>query len=84
MPKAFGAKRLFYRPRTRGARLDGGRTLIAESHASDEEYEAARVAFSEQELVNLTMAIVTINGWNRLAIYFREVPGNYEPQQHAK
>lgn len=59
-------------------------TLISESHASDEEYEAARGQFSEEELVNLTMAIVAINGWNRLAISFREVPGNYEPQQHAK
>jgi alkylhydroperoxidase family enzyme len=34
--------------------------------------------FSELEAVNLTMAIVTINGWNRLAIGFRAVPGTYE------
>ncbi len=56
-------------------------TLISESHASDEAYAAARAQFSEQELVNLTMAIIAINGWNRLAISFRAVPGNYEPQQ---
>jgi AhpD family alkylhydroperoxidase len=55
-------------------------TLISESHASDEDYEAARSQFSEQELVNLTMAIISINGWNRLAISFRALPGNYEPQ----
>ena len=55
-------------------------TLISESHASDEDYEAARAQFSEQELVNLTMAIISINGWNRLAISFRAMPGNYEPQ----
>lgn len=53
-------------------------TLISESHASDEHYAAARAQFSEQELVNLTMAIISINGWNRLAISFRAVPGNYE------
>jgi alkylhydroperoxidase family enzyme len=38
-----------------------------------------REHFSEQELVNLTLAIVTINGWNRLAIPFRSVPGSYQP-----
>lgn len=56
-------------------------TLISESHASDEDYAAARAQFSEQELVDLTMAIISINGWNRLAISFRAVPGNYEPQR---
>jgi AhpD family alkylhydroperoxidase len=56
-------------------------TLISESHASDKDYAAAREQFSEQELVNLTMAIVSINGWNRLAISFRAVPGDYEPQR---
>lgn len=56
-------------------------TLISESHASDEIYAAAREQFSEQELVNLTMAIISINGWNRLAISFRAVPGDYESQQ---
>lgn len=60
-------------------------TLIAETHAPDADYETARAEFSEQELVNLTLAIITINGWNRLAIAFREVPGNYQPhQQHPK
>lgn len=59
-------------------------TLISESNASDEDYAAAREQFSEQELVNLTMAIVSINGWNRLAISFRAVPGAYEPpRKHA-
>ena len=55
-------------------------TLISESHASDEEYAAARAQFSEQELVNLTLAIISINGWNRLAISFRAAPGDYEPK----
>src|SRR5436309_492350 len=59
-------------------------TLISEAHASDEEYEAARKQFDEGELVKLTMAIITINGWNRLAIAFRETPGTYQPSPHGK
>ena len=56
-------------------------TVISESHASDEEYTAARAEFSEQELVDLTMAIVAINGWNRIAISFRAEPGKCTPRQ---
>lgn len=59
-------------------------TLISESHASDEEFEAARAEFSEAELVKLTMAVITINGWNRLAIAFRETPGTYQPKSGGK
>jgi len=58
-------------------------TLIAETHAPDADYEAVRAEFSEQELVNLTLAVITINGWNRLAIAFREEPGNYQ-SPHTK
>ena len=54
-------------------------TLIADGHAPDEVYREARERFSEAELVNLTLAIVAINGWNRLAISFRAVPGTYQP-----
>ncbi len=39
----------------------------------------ARPHFGEEELVNLTMAVVAINGWNRIAIAFRAVPGSYQP-----
>ncbi len=48
-------------------------TLISDGHAPDETYELARSQFSDVELVNLSMLIVTINGWNRLAIGFRSV-----------
>jgi AhpD family alkylhydroperoxidase len=54
-------------------------TLVADGHVPDAVYEQVRQQFSEQELVNLTMAIVTINGWNRLSIAFRTVPGGYQP-----
>lgn len=59
-------------------------TLISESHASDEEYEAARASFDDAELVKLTMAIITINGWNRLSIAFRPEVGTYRPRPRDK
>src|SRR5258705_6638828 len=43
-------------------------TLVSENHVPDEVYNQARQQFSEQELVDLSLAVVTINGWNRLAI----------------
>jgi AhpD family alkylhydroperoxidase len=55
-------------------------TTISQNHVPDETYQAARQHFSEKELVDLTMAIVAINGWNRLAIGFRTVPGTYQPE----
>jgi AhpD family alkylhydroperoxidase len=54
-------------------------TLVTEGHVPDEVYESARAEFSEEELVNLTLAVVTINGWNRLNIAFRIEPGSYQP-----
>jgi AhpD family alkylhydroperoxidase len=56
-------------------------TLISETDVPDALYEATRKHFDEKEMVALTMAIVAINGWNRLAISFRTVPGSYQPQQ---
>ena len=46
-------------------------TRIAETHAPDAIYEEARNAFSEDELVALSIGVATINAWNRLAIGFR-------------
>jgi AhpD family alkylhydroperoxidase len=57
-------------------------TLIHQGHAPDDVYELARAHFTEKELVVLTMAIIAINGWNRLAIGFRTVPGTYQPVSH--
>ena len=54
-------------------------TLIAEQHVSDALFELALAAFSEQELVNLTLAVIAINGWNRIAISFRPEVGRYAP-----
>lgn len=52
-------------------------TLITDGHAPDAVYEAVRAQFSEEELANLTLAIVAINGANRINIAFRTVPGSY-------
>ena len=58
-------------------------TLVTDGHVPDEVYEGARAVFSEEELVNLTLAVVAINGWNRLSIAFRVTPGTYQPSSHA-
>jgi len=57
-------------------------TSITVGHVPDEVYDEVRREFSEEELVNLTVVINTINGWNRIAISFRMCPGSYDP--HAK
>jgi AhpD family alkylhydroperoxidase len=54
-------------------------TLVSETHIPDDVYEEACKYFSEKELVDLTMGVVTINSWNRLSISFRVVPGTYQP-----
>lgn len=54
-------------------------TNVAESQVPDDVYELARAHFTEEELAHLTLAIITINGWNRLSIAFRVVPGTYQP-----
>jgi AhpD family alkylhydroperoxidase len=52
-------------------------TLVTEGHVPDDVYEHARAQFDEQELANLTLAIIAINGANRLNIAFRTVPGSH-------
>lgn len=54
-------------------------TLVAQTQVPDDIYEEGRRHFSEQELINLTMAIIAINGWNRLAVSFRRKVGTYQP-----
>lgn len=59
-------------------------TFIGESHVPDDLYQLVRQQFTEKEMVNLTLAVIVINGWNRLAISFRTVPGSYQPKQPAR
>ena len=53
-------------------------TLISQNEVSDELYNATRNHFNEKEIMALSMAIIAINGWNRLAISFRKLPGSYQ------
>jgi AhpD family alkylhydroperoxidase len=59
-------------------------TLLAGHQVTDELYHAGRQHFSEKQLVDLTMAIIAINGWNRLSVAFRTVPGTYQLASHRE
>ena len=54
-------------------------THLPNEDVADEVYDLMCEQFSEKELVDLTMAVVAINGWNRLGVAFRAVPGSYQP-----
>ncbi len=70
----------FYTERERAAlEWTEALTLVSQGDVSDELYERVRKHFSEKELVDLTLAITTINTWNRLAIAFRTEVGSYQP-----
>lgn len=56
-------------------------TRISDGGVSDDDYRHARQQFTEKELVDLSLAVVAINGWNRLAIPFRTAPGTYHPSR---
>lgn len=72
----------FYSERERAAlEWTEALTLIAENEVSDELYQRVKPHFTDEELVNLSLAIVTINGWNRLAISSRSEVGSYQPKQ---
>jgi AhpD family alkylhydroperoxidase len=69
----------FYSERERAALLwTEELTLLSEREVSDAVYEALHQQFNDEEMVNLTLAIVTINGWNRLAVGFRSPVGSYQ------
>jgi AhpD family alkylhydroperoxidase len=54
-------------------------TLVADGQVPDRLYQAVAPHFSPKELCDLTLAVATINAWNRLSIAARLVPGTYEP-----
>jgi AhpD family alkylhydroperoxidase len=69
----------FYTPRERaGLEWAETLTLIASHDVPDELYARMREHFKEAELVGLTMAVIAINGWNRLSIPFRAEVGSYK------
>jgi alkylhydroperoxidase family enzyme len=75
----------FFTPRERAALAwTEAVTEISKGGVSDELYALASEHFTEKELVNLTMAVVTINGWNRLAITFHSPVGTYSPTSNRQ
>jgi len=69
----------FYTPRERAAlEWTEALTLVSETGAPDSTYTAVREYFTDEELVNLSLAIVAINGWNRLCVGFRAEAGTYQ------
>ncbi|EQA43450.1 carboxymuconolactone decarboxylase family protein [Leptospira broomii serovar Hurstbridge str. 5399] len=58
-------------------------TEIKETRVPDEVFEQARKQFSEEELIDLTLSIITINSFNRINIAFRTPAGTYQVGQHA-
>ena len=74
----------FFTPRERAALAwTEAVTELGRTGVPDDVYEEARAEFSDSELVDLTMAIVAINGWNRLAVSFRAEPGTYQPRSRG-
>ena len=70
----------FYTDRERaGLEWTEAVTLIGENHVPDEIFERVSKVFSDKELADLTLAIIAINGWNRLSIAFRAPVGSYQP-----
>ncbi|MFO6420595.1 carboxymuconolactone decarboxylase family protein [Hylemonella sp. W303a] len=53
-------------------------TRLPAQGVSEADYEAVRAEFNEQELTDLSFAIVAINGWNRLSVGFAAVPGSQD------
>src|SRR5712691_6119471 len=54
-------------------------TLVATSRISDAVLAEVRPHFNDKELADLTLAVATINAWNRLSIAARFEPGHYQP-----
>ena len=75
----------FFTPRERAALAwTEALTRVSDNDVPDELFAEVRKQFSDKELVDLSLAIIAINGWNRLAIPFRSQAGSYQPRrQHT-
>ena len=49
-------------------------TLLAQTHVPDEVWERVKPHFTDQEIADLTLLVIAINGWNRIAVTFRKMP----------
>ena len=71
----------FYNERERAAlEWTEALTMITDNHVPDEIYEHVKPHFTDEELVNLSVTVATINAWNRLAISLRSEVGSYQPK----
>jgi AhpD family alkylhydroperoxidase len=59
-------------------------TMLSDGHVSEHVYEEVCSHFSERELCDLTLAVATINAWNRISISARLVPGGYQPAKRSE
>lgn len=56
---------------------------VTACHVTDEVYNIAKAQFSDEELIDLTLSVTTINTWNRINLSFPNTPGTYEVGQFA-
>jgi AhpD family alkylhydroperoxidase len=56
-------------------------TKLTDGHVPDEVYDRARAQFNETEISDLSLAVVVINGWNRLQVASRAPEGEYQPRR---
>ena len=58
-------------------------TLLADTHVPDDVFARVSAQIKEEELVALTLGVIVINSWNRLAVSFRAPAGSYQPKAVA-
>jgi AhpD family alkylhydroperoxidase len=56
---------------------------VTACHVTNEAYNTAKAQFSDEELIDLTLAVTTINTWNRINLSFPNTPGTYQVGQFA-
>ncbi|WAE61301.1 carboxymuconolactone decarboxylase family protein [Stutzerimonas sp. R40042] len=69
----------FFSDRERAALAWAEANTLLPQGVSQQLFEEVREYFSESQLANLTLAIATINAWNRFGVSFAPVPGSYQP-----
>lgn len=69
----------FFSDRERAALAWAEANTLLPQGVSQHLFEQVREQFTEAQLTNLTLAIVSINGWNRFGVSFAPVPGDYQP-----
>jgi AhpD family alkylhydroperoxidase len=70
----------FYSERERAAL--GWAEAVTKAEVPDEVYSDACKEFSDEEMIDLTTAIITINSFNRINVAFRAKAGDYQPGMH--